>query len=86
MLLMEKAHVLVKMKKFNQYLEVPPWPNGLRRLFFKPEIVGSGSSPGGARLYFQTFIINYILFHCKVPRNLFASAFGNLLYITCYSE
>ena len=32
--------------------DVPPWPTGLRRLCFDPEIVGSRSGGAGTQFYF----------------------------------
>ena len=37
----ESAHVSFKINRFVDCLDVPPWPTGLRRLCFDPEIVGS---------------------------------------------
>ena len=50
---MGRTYVLVKINRFDQLLDSPPWPSGLRRLFLKPEIVGS--SPAGAGLHFIFF-------------------------------
>ena len=53
---MGRTYVLVKINRFDQLLDSPPWPSGLRRLLLKPEIVGS--SPAGAGLHFIFFSMN----------------------------
>ena len=43
--------------------DVPPWPTGLRRLCFDPEIVGSRSGGAGTQFFFFscTFAVFYLL-------------------------
>ena len=48
--MMEGGHVWFSINRLANCFDVPPWPTGLRRLGFDPEIVGS--RPGGAGTQF----------------------------------
>ena len=48
----ESAHVTFKINRWADCLDVPPWPTGLRRLCFDPEIVGSRPGGVGTQFYF----------------------------------
>ena len=52
-LMTESAHVSFKINRFAECLDVLPWPSGIRRLCFDPEIVGSRPEGAGTHFFFM---------------------------------
>ena len=62
---MESAHVSFKNNRFATCVDAPPWPTGLRRYCFDPEIVGSRPGGAGRQFYFLMHISSVLTFaHC----------------------